>query len=248
MSSGFRNVDTARSNAIMIVDICEQKLEDSGFIHRAKTTLWRRTNSKFDILKINIVPKRICEKWQVPNGSISLDPSCLFPFLPRLGHVRTNKAVRPEDGFGQLRLAVNKGISQRTVKAPNIWWAGDDAHVFELVVKDVLGKITDTALPFFRRFEDLGELMRTLLEDEDAVGTEGVWEFGKKGSPSRLLYTAFAAIECGEWELAAASLRACREKIMMIPEPIGRRVQAKFLPYIEEGLNCSNHRSTWSLV
>jgi hypothetical protein len=91
-------------------------------------------------------------------------------------------------------------------------------------------------------------VLRTLLEDEDAIGHDGVWEFGKKGSPRRLLYTGFAAMECGQWECAISTLRACKEKIMAIPNPIGARVQAELLPYVDQGLACAQHQRAWSVV
>jgi hypothetical protein len=245
MSGAHRGADDPRQNAVRIVDLCEQELKPLGFINRARATLWRRTNSKFDVLKINVIPKTRCEKWCVPIGSFSLDPGCLFPFLPRLGHVQTDKAVHPEIGFGQVRLAINRGISQPAVKkAPNVWWAGDSAAIFNLVVKDVLGKITEEALLFFSRFEDPEELLRTFLEDDDAIGREGVWEFGQKESPARLLYTGFAAIECGEWDLAISSFLACKEKTLAI----GGLVQAELLPYLDQGLSCAEHKRAWSIV
>ena len=166
-----------------------------------------------------MIPLTRCEKWRVPFGSFSLDTGCVFPFLPRLGHRPTE--VHPKDGFGQVRLALRRAVSQPTVKATNVWWAGDNAQIFNLVLEDVLGQITSTVLPFFSRFEDPNEVLRTFLEDDDAIGHEGVWEFGKKGSPRRLPFTRFAALECGKWDLAISSLRVCREKMMGIPEPIG---------------------------
>ena len=72
--------------------------------------------------------------------------------------------------------------------------------------------------------------------------------FWKKGIAETLLYTAFAAIECGKWDLAIASLGACKEKIMGLSEPIGESAQAEFLPYIEEGVVCIKHRCTWSIL
>ena len=133
-------------------------------------------------------------------------------------------------------------------KAPNIWWAGGTENIFRAVAKDVLGKVTTEVLPFFSRFEDPNELLRTLFEDDDAIGHEGVWDFGKKGSPTRLLYIGFAAIEYSEWELAISSLRRCKERIMAIPKPIGARVQAEFLPYLEQGRVCAEHKRFWFIA
>jgi hypothetical protein len=234
-----------QSNAARIVDVCEQKLKASGFLHRQATTLWRHTNLKFDVLKFDVFPRARCEKWRVPFGSFGLQPSCLFPFLPRLGHTPQD-SVRPEAGFGQVRLSINRTISQPSVRAANVWWAGDEETIFESVLKDLLNKVSEEVLPFFGRFEDTAELLRTFVEDDDAIGREGVWDFGKKGSPTRLLYTGFAAIECGKWDLATSSLEECREKAMTVAEPIGGRVRAEMLPYINQGIVCAEQRRSWS--
>ena len=110
-------------NAAAIFARCQQELKAFGFVNRARTTIWRRTNIKLDVLKINLIPDARCAKWRVPVGSFSLDPGCLFPFLPRPGHITTDK-VHPEIGFGQLRLSIHKGITQKEVKPLNIWSAG----------------------------------------------------------------------------------------------------------------------------
>jgi hypothetical protein len=151
--------------------------------------------------------------------------------------------LQPEKGFGQLRLSIRSATPQRTVKAPKIWWAGDaDA------LEDVLDVINQKVLPFFHRFEDPEELLRTFLEDEDAVGEEGVLDFGKKGSPKRLLYAGFAAIECRKWDLAISDLTACKEKIIALPDLIGRSLREEYLPYVEAGLACARSENSWSIA
>jgi hypothetical protein len=98
-------------------------------------------------------------------------------------------ALRPQDGFGQIRLSINKGVSQRAVDAPNVWRAGGKGSIFTLVATDVPSKIAEIALQFFSRFENSKELLRTLLQDDDVIGREGVWELGKREPLKRLLYT-----------------------------------------------------------
>jgi len=242
MISGKFSTDDAKKSAFAIVRLCQEKLAPSGFTDRKGTTIWRRTNLKFDILKFDVIPRARSEKWRVPLGSFGLEPGCLFPFLPRAGHASTD-GLQPDKGFGQLRLSIRSAISQRAVKAPKIWWAGD-----YVALQDVLDTIDEKVLPFFHRFEEPEELLRTFLEDEDAIGCEGVWDFGKKGSPGRLLYAGFAAIECGKWDLALSSLKSCKEKIMGFPDLVGRSLRAEYLPYIEEGLTCASNKSTWSIV
>ena len=242
MVSGKFSADDATKSAFAIVKFFREELAPLGFSDRKGTTIWRRTNLKFDVLKFDVIPRARSEKWRVPLGSFGLEPGCLFPFLPRAGHASTD-GLQPDKGFGQLRLSIRNAISQRAVKAPKIWWAGDDE-----ALQDVLDTINEKVLPFFHRFDDPEELLRTFLEDEDAIGGDGVWEFGKKGSPKRLLYAGFAAIECGKWDLALSNLKSCKEKIMGFPILVGQSLRAEYLPYIEEGLTCASNKSTWSIV
>ncbi len=222
-----------------IIKLCQKELARSGFTGRKGATIWRRTNLKFDVLKFDVIAHARSEKWRVPLGSFGLEPSCLFLFLPRAGHAPTD-GLQPERGFGQVRLSIRDERPERADKAPRIWCGDDDG-----VVQDVLDTINNNVLPFFQRFEDPGELLRTFLEDEDAIGRDGVWELGKKGSPKRLLYTGFTAIECGKWDLTISSLLSCKEKVIGIPEPVGRSVRAEYLPYIQEGIACAEKKCAW---
>lgn len=245
--NGRGRASSARSlvgDARPIIERCKRELQTAGFTSSKGAVLWRRTNIKFDILKFDVVPAARCAKWRVPAGSFGLDASCLFPTLPLLGQKQPNEAHRPEQGFGQVRLLAYRGTSQPEVSPPNLWWA--DPQAFEAIAKDVLGTITDKILPFFGRFEDPAEVLRTLVEDDDAIGQEGVWDFGKRGSPKRLLYTGFAAMECGEWDLAISSLRACRNKTLAIPKPVGEQVQAEILPYVDQGLSSAERKHAWT--
>jgi hypothetical protein len=238
-----RNGQTAAS---AIVERCEHELIPQGFSHRRGTTLWRRTNVKYDVLKFEIIPPNRCQRWRVPLGSFGLEPSCLFPFLPRIGH-SARDGLSPDRGYGQLRLGIRKEIRQREVEAPNLWWAGDTEAVLTTVLSDVLNVIYGKIRPFFHRFNDPNELLRTLIEDDDPIGRDGPWEFGKFGSPQRLLLIGFTALECGEWELARSNLSACNQRILQIPEPSLRSIQREYSPFIEAGVAHSVARRPWSL-
>jgi hypothetical protein len=229
MQRGPRSSNGGNKNAVAIVKSCQQELVESGFDNRKGTMSWRRANLKFDLLKFDIISSAHCKKWRIPLGSLGLEPSCLFPFLPRMGDAPNDRTLRPEIGFGQIRLKVNRGIVQPSVKSANIWWAGDDSTL-DLVMSDILSSIREKVLPFFSRFEDADELLRTCLEDDDAIGREGAWDFGRRGSPTRLLYTGFSAIQCAKWDLAISFLTACKERTEGIPEPVGQSVGAQVLP------------------
>src|ERR1700674_696466 len=106
MPSGQPSSENAKKNVAALVRRCEPELTVTGFLDRRGTTFWRRTNRKFDILKIDVIPKARCDKWRIPVGSFSLEPSCLFPFLPVLGRKSSMEDIRPDQEFGQIRLKV----------------------------------------------------------------------------------------------------------------------------------------------
>src|SRR5262249_55266663 len=124
--------------------------------------------------------------------------------------------TRPAEGLCQVRLTVYKKISQSQSPPPNIWWVGDHPGELERVLGDVIERINGRALPFFGRFEDADELLRAFLEEDGDFGPEEIWEFGRKGSPVRMFYTGFCALECHRWDLAFETLTQCREKAVTI--------------------------------
>jgi len=248
--SNDRKVDPGKQRVVEIISVLGRELQSNNFTDRKGATFWRRTNIKFDIVKVDVITGARSQKWHVPSGSFSLQPSCLFLFLPQLGRKSTENTIKPEMGFGHLRLSLNRNIPQAIIKATNVWWPSHEDIELGRVVTDVLHKLNHKVLPFFSRFEDTEELLRTFLEDDDAIGREGVWDFGKKGSPKRLLYMGFAAIECEKWKVAVSSLQACREetikKTIMAPEGLREQVRAEILPYVDQGLACAEERRRWS--
>ena len=74
---------------------------------------------------------------------------------------------------------------------------------------------------------------------------EGVWEFGKPGSITRLLYMGFAAIELSNWELATRSLRECEVKVAEKREVVKKLVAPGILPYVVQGLEAAAAKRKW---
>ena len=237
------NAEAAKKNAAAVLRLLGEELGSIGFGQSKGTALWRKTNLKLDVVKIDIIPKTRCLQWGEPQGSFLIDPYCIFPFLPSDGG--TQPQLTPEKGFGQLRITLRRGLKQPEVHNNNIWWAGDDAKVLAAVMEDLLGQINGKVLPFFSRFDDPAELLRTFIEDDMAMESGGPWGFGKKGSTARLLLTGFAALECGKWQVAADSFNACRAAAQKIKGDTGANILARNLPLIDTGLSCAKDKRTW---
>jgi hypothetical protein len=233
-----------RGSRRAVADRCRRELTALGFAGRKAWTAWRLTSVKFDIVELVILSNGRCASWGEPYGSFLVEVNCLFPFLPRLNHV--SRVFDPASGYGQLRLHFHRTMVQREVRTSSLWWAGDDEETQACVGDDVLQNLRSKALPFFERFEDRSELLRTLQGDEDAMGQrEGVWEFGKPGSITRLLYMGFAAIELSNWELATRSLRECEVKVAEKREVVKKLVAPGILPYVVQGLEAAAAKRKW---
>jgi hypothetical protein len=69
--------------------------------------------------------------------------------------------------------------------------------------------MTERAFPWFDRFANLEEVLRTLIEDEEQNG--GTWGFGAKSAPMRSYLIGYVALELGKVELAAPALKRALE-------------------------------------
>jgi hypothetical protein len=237
------SAEALRINKKQLVRAIFQALNAEGFDETKGTTSWRRTHRKVDVFKVEFFSPAVCRKWRVPPGSFSLRPSCFFPFIPSINAEPIvcggqPQIAQPEEGLCQLRLTIHKSISQRECSPPNIWCV--DASQPDLLIADVLSHLTRDALPFYARFEDTDELLRTLIEEEWDFGRAGIWDFGKKDSPIRLLYIGFCALENQQWEVAANALLRCREKA----GNIFWKERPDILSCIEDGLKRSEQATS----
>ncbi|TGE34722.1 hypothetical protein E4K67_29300 [Desulfosporosinus fructosivorans] len=76
----------------------------------------------------------------------------------------------------------------------------------DFAIKNVKDELTSCGFPWFERFEDMHEPLRTLLEDDEE--NNGTWGFGANPSPSRSYKTGYMALAIGNYQLAAKSLKA----------------------------------------
>jgi hypothetical protein len=240
----MRNSGSSETALQSVIHDCEEHLRPFGFTRTTRSTLWRQTPVKFDLLNFDLIPRSRQQKWHVPPGSFLIEPSCLFPSLPRLGGI-TNQILVPGKGFGQIRLSVWPRNLPVPARSPNVWWVDLATDAYTAAKASVLSALVSTIVPFFAQFEDLSELIRTLQEDEDAIGGEGVWDFGKKGSPRRLIYLGFAAIESEQWELASSSFRECEKRLASLADVVRALVEPNILPHLTLGMDLALRRQRW---
>lgn len=64
--------------------------------------------------------------------------------------------------------------------------------------------IATDGFAWFRRFSDMQEVLRTLMEDNES--NDGTFGFGAKSSPARNLYTGYIALFLGKTQIAVEPL------------------------------------------
>jgi hypothetical protein len=99
---------------------------------------------------------------------------------------------------------LKKGIKQR-------WDSHEISYLFvdglspADVIRDASISIETGGLPWFERFWDMNEVLRTLLEDQEMSG-DGTWGLGNFGSPWRKTLTACVAKSLGRTDIFSANL------------------------------------------
>jgi hypothetical protein len=82
------------------------------------------------------------------------------------------------------------------LKRTDVWYVDPSGQNLNEVIEDAKKAIREIGLPWFSRFTDLNEVLRTLHEDSESH--EGTWGFGTKTSPMRHFMTGFTALAVGQ--------------------------------------------------
>ncbi|MEA1677473.1 hypothetical protein [Nitrospirillum sp. BR 11163] len=191
----------------------KHQLHDAGFTWFGRTAR-RVTNTKIDVIDIELIRKALCHKWALPYGSITLGVGCFLPFVPSMErskfHCGRDSTAQPRHLDCTIRFGIERKIEQKEVKnAKNIWFV-DQNKENVAVLDDMKSAISDKVLKFFQSNDDISNLLECLQHEKDNMGGTGIWNIGKEGSFKRLYLIGFTALEMGDWELADRSLRDCQ--------------------------------------
>lgn len=130
---------------------------------------------------------------------------CFYTRLPdRIGAKVKGGQPVPTEWQCHVRRALHKGLDQPELPRPDVWLIDERGLYLMQAVVDAKHAIIERGLPWFERFAAYRELLRTLLEEREAMDV--AWGFGNKPSPVRALLTAYTALALGERALAREQL------------------------------------------
>ena len=213
-------------------------LEECGFGVRTGRTAWRHWDEGVDVVNFQALGAYIAAVIGCTPFSFAANRGVWLDYLPRGEPRERGGRPAPEEYECHFRGRVDPGRPQPrfAVGGTDAWYLAPDGSDAEPNVADAASAVLQDALPWFDRFRDHREVLRTLVEDEERMGE--TWGFGAPGSPVRRLATAYAAIHCGELgmaeeELAALLRDAPIDRLFMRPDvdaALGRLEAARYAP------------------
>lgn len=107
--------------------------------------------------------------------SFGVKLGCSFDAIPRSERIkRKDQFFRPEEYECHFRRALQKTIQQPNLKRTDVWYVDHSGQNLKVVIEDAKKAILENGLPWFNRFADFNEVLRTLQEDLESM--DGTWD------------------------------------------------------------------------
>jgi hypothetical protein len=198
-------------------------LREHGFSHFTSRTAWRYLPEQVHVVNFQSFNAHQAGVMNITTFSFHLNLGVYLAAIPsQYGKdvPLRNGQPAPAEWACHLRRMLGKPIVQRTLESaarPDVgrdnwrwYWIvdGEGTNLGELMdaARAALGS---QALPWFARFTDPREVLRTLVEEEDSI--PDTWGFGRLGSPSRNYFIGYVARSLGETDIARRGLTAALE-------------------------------------
>jgi uncharacterized protein DUF4304 len=181
-------------------------LRKAGFDCFTGRTAWRHGESKIDVVNFQSFNSYLAEGVRCTTFSFALNLACFFNHIPYIypGRLKTkNGKLLPNEYEGHVRWHLDKSLEQPELKRSEIWFIGENGRYFPEAIEDAKSAIIRIGLPWFERFNDLREVMRTLLAD----GESDAQHIGSKDSPIRHYLTGFTALALDNTPVAVPHLQ-----------------------------------------
>ncbi|HKW65222.1 MAG TPA: DUF4304 domain-containing protein [Candidatus Acidoferrum sp.] len=176
-------------------------LQNAGFTQFSSRSAWRYANKKIDVVNFQSFNSYLANSVGCTTYSFALRLGCSFDAIPRRERTKQKDGyLRPEEYECHFRSTLLRTIRQPNLKRRNIWYVEPSGENLGAVIEDAKKAIQERGMPWFHRFSDIQEALRTLLKDSES--NDGTWGFGAKHSPCRNFMTGFIALSLGKTERA----------------------------------------------
>jgi hypothetical protein len=189
-----------------IESVIHPLLRNAGFTEFNARTAWRYSAQKIDVVNFQSLSSSLAQSMGCTTYSFCVRLGCSFDAIPRSERIKRKGAIlTPEEYECHFRRALQKTIPQPVLKRRDVWYVDPSGQNLEAVIKDAAKTILGDGLPWFNRFTDPSEILRTLQKDSESHA--GTFGFGTKTSPMRHFMTGFVAKSLGKTALATEHIQ-----------------------------------------
>jgi len=187
-------------------------LSKNNFVEFTSRSAWRYRNNQIDVINFQSFNSFLSQNLGCTTFSFSVNLGVYFKDIPAEQHSNNKKKkdyLRPEEYECHFRNSLLKNLNQPELSRKDIWYIDEEGKYLEQSLIDVLQQMSNYALPWFDRFENKDEVLRTLLEDDEI--NDGTFGFGNNPSPIRSYQTGYIALSLGKYSIAKKALNEAIE-------------------------------------
>jgi hypothetical protein len=171
-------------------------LKDAGFSQFTSRTGWRYATNRIDVVNFQSFSSYLASRVGCTTYSFALNLGCYLTYIPypygASRPIQKEGRLIPKEYECPFRRPLNKSISQPEFPRKNIWYVDPDGRFLGPAISDAALMIVKKAFPWFERFSDDSEVLRTLLKEKQEDG--GTHGFGANPSPARSYLTGYTAL------------------------------------------------------
>ncbi len=195
-------------------------LKVAGFTRSTARTFWRHNEDRVQVVNFQSFNSYLAEGVGCTTYSFAINLGIFFLCIPQQ-HVREKDGLLlPEEYRCHLRRRLLKNITQAELPRRDTYYVSPDGSNLDLTIDDARAVIEYEGLPWFAHYDDLHEVLRTLLEEDESMN--GTWGMGANPSPMRSYLSGYVAKFLNKWSTAAHAFKQVIDAGILRDEQIDR--------------------------
>ena len=183
-------------------------LKENEFSVFTSRSAWRYRENTINVINFQSFNSYLASIVECTTFSFAVNLGVYIRCIPWIQSSQTNERSnqpRPEEYACHIRRRLRKSVIQPKKIPQDIWRIDENGDNLEEMIADARSAIESEAFAWFERFEDLDEVLRTVINDEeDMNGTTG---FGRPDCFVRKHIIGYVSLEKGNYRLAASSFK-----------------------------------------
>jgi hypothetical protein len=175
-------------------------LKEAGWSSFTTRTARRVSDSGVDVVNFHSFNSHLAFAIRSTTYSFSVRLGCFLRVVPNSMLKFKNGVPMPEEYHCHLRCTLRNKLPQPEWLRTDVFYVDPAGKYLPQVLEAAREGIAKEGFEWFRRFSDMREVLRTLLEDGETH--DGTWGFGANPSAARSLYRGYVALSLGDTELA----------------------------------------------